>query len=231
MIALAALVRLPASVVAALGVADDRRPQPARRRALGAIRSGRSCTRRASCWPTPPHLVFVAYPLVPWIGVTAVGYGLGQVYAWAAERRREFLVAAGAGPRACVRRCCARSTSTATRALDGAADGAVHRAVVPEHDQVPAVAAVPADDARAGAAAARARSTGARRACCGPALVIGRVPLFYYVLHFCPHPSARRRRLLRALRRRRTGCSSRPTWTTTRLRRRPGGDSVCRSSI
>ena len=27
------------------------------------------------------HTVFVAYPLVPWIGVTAVGFGLGQLYA------------------------------------------------------------------------------------------------------------------------------------------------------
>ena len=26
-------------------------------------------------------MVFVAYPLVPWIGVTAVGYALGQIYA------------------------------------------------------------------------------------------------------------------------------------------------------
>lgn len=35
----------------------------------------------------PQHSVFVAYPLVPWIGVTAVGYSLGQVYAWTRQRR------------------------------------------------------------------------------------------------------------------------------------------------
>ncbi|MFL5584433.1 MAG: DUF1624 domain-containing protein [Gemmatimonadaceae bacterium] len=44
---------------------------------------------------TPDHVVFVAYPLIPWIGATAVGYGLGQVYAWDVERRRTFLLRLG----------------------------------------------------------------------------------------------------------------------------------------
>ena len=39
--------------------------------------------------------MFVAYPLIPWIGVTAVGYGLGQVYRWDADRRRPFLLRLG----------------------------------------------------------------------------------------------------------------------------------------
>jgi len=39
----------------------------------------------------PGFVVFVAYPLIPWIGVTAVGYALGQVYRWPAERRVQFL--------------------------------------------------------------------------------------------------------------------------------------------
>ena len=39
--------------------------------------------------------VFHTYPLIPWIGVTAVGYGLGQIYDWEPERRRRFLVRAG----------------------------------------------------------------------------------------------------------------------------------------
>jgi uncharacterized membrane protein len=45
----------------------------------------------------PNHSVFVGYPLVPWIGVTAAGYGLGQVYRWPAERRRTFLLRLGFG--------------------------------------------------------------------------------------------------------------------------------------
>src|SRR5580693_5252604 len=31
---------------------------------------------------SPGHIVFVAYALIPWIGVTAAGYGLGQIYRW-----------------------------------------------------------------------------------------------------------------------------------------------------
>jgi uncharacterized membrane protein len=45
----------------------------------------------------PPHFVIVAYPLVPWVGVTAVGYALGAVYDWDAARRRTFLLRAGLG--------------------------------------------------------------------------------------------------------------------------------------
>ena len=44
---------------------------------------------------TPEHTVFVVYPLVPWIGVTAVGYALGRIYRWDAERRRSFLLRTG----------------------------------------------------------------------------------------------------------------------------------------
>jgi uncharacterized membrane protein len=40
---------------------------------------------------TGPHAVFVAYPLIPWVGVTAIGYGLGQIYAWEPARARAFL--------------------------------------------------------------------------------------------------------------------------------------------
>jgi len=44
---------------------------------------------------TAHHSVFVAYVLIPWVGVTAVGYSLGQIYAWAPDRRKEFLLRAG----------------------------------------------------------------------------------------------------------------------------------------
>src|SRR5579871_2528899 len=44
---------------------------------------------------TPRHQVFVAYPLIPWIGVTAVGYTLGRIYSWPVERRKKFLLRMG----------------------------------------------------------------------------------------------------------------------------------------
>jgi uncharacterized membrane protein len=43
------------------------------------------------------HVVFVAYVLIPWIGVTAIGYILGQLYALDADRRRAWLLGLGVG--------------------------------------------------------------------------------------------------------------------------------------
>ncbi len=44
---------------------------------------------------TPEHVVFAAYPLIPWVGVTAIGYALGRVYDWDRARRRTFLLRLG----------------------------------------------------------------------------------------------------------------------------------------
>lgn len=43
----------------------------------------------------PQHIVAVAYPLIPWVGVTAVGYVLGRIFAWSPERRKAFLLRLG----------------------------------------------------------------------------------------------------------------------------------------
>ena len=45
----------------------------------------------------PGYTVRVAYPLIPWVGVTAAGYGLGQIYGWQTARRRAFLLPLGIG--------------------------------------------------------------------------------------------------------------------------------------
>ena len=97
MIVLAALVRLPASVVAAIGVVliaghnllDSR---DGRRIPLWTILHAPGFVLN-----TPEHVVFVAYPLIPWIGVTAVGYGLGQVYRWDADAAPRVPAALGLG--------------------------------------------------------------------------------------------------------------------------------------
>jgi uncharacterized membrane protein len=94
MIVLSALVRLPAFVATAFGVflimghnlLDTLRsvnPLWSILHAPGFVLN------------TSDLVVFVAYPLIPWIGVTAAGYGLGQVYEWSDERRRAFLLAWG----------------------------------------------------------------------------------------------------------------------------------------
>jgi len=45
----------------------------------------------------PGRVVFVTYVLIPWIGVTAAGYGLGQIYSWPSARRKAFLLPLGVG--------------------------------------------------------------------------------------------------------------------------------------
>jgi uncharacterized membrane protein len=94
MITLSALVRLPAQVVTLFGlvlIAGHNLLDPVRSaNPLWAILHGPGFVLN-----TPEHVVFATYPLIPWIGVTAVGYGLGQVYRWDGRRRRAWLVRVG----------------------------------------------------------------------------------------------------------------------------------------
>jgi uncharacterized membrane protein len=43
------------------------------------------------------HFVFVSYPLIPWVGVTAAGFALGRIFDWPADRRKKFLLRLGFG--------------------------------------------------------------------------------------------------------------------------------------
>jgi len=94
MITLSVLVRLPVAAVTAIGIAliagHNLFDGVTWTNPLWTLLHGRTLLLN-----TPDHVVFVVYPLVPWIGVTAVGYGLGRVYEWDAERRRRFLVRTG----------------------------------------------------------------------------------------------------------------------------------------
>jgi uncharacterized membrane protein len=90
MIALSALVRLPLPVVTTIGVV-----MIAGHNAFDAVRSANPVWvilhSPGFVLNTPGHVVFAAYPLVPWIGVTAVGFGLGRIYGWDTNRRRALL--------------------------------------------------------------------------------------------------------------------------------------------
>jgi uncharacterized membrane protein len=101
MIVLGVLVHLPVRAVAAIGVLIIAthnlfdRVSPA---AFGSL---------APLWTllhspgfltqNPAHAVFVAYPIIPWIGVSAVGYSLGALWEVPAERRRTTLLRLGVG--------------------------------------------------------------------------------------------------------------------------------------
>jgi uncharacterized membrane protein len=39
--------------------------------------------------------LFIAYPLIPWVGVMAAGYALGSIYGWESEPRRKLLIKLG----------------------------------------------------------------------------------------------------------------------------------------
>ena len=96
MIVLSALVYLPASVVATFGAV-----MIASHNLLDSVQSSNPL------WSilhspnfivnNPGRIIFVTYALIPWIGVTAAGYGLGQIYRWPSERRKAFLLPLGIG--------------------------------------------------------------------------------------------------------------------------------------
>jgi len=46
-------------------------------------------------WFSPSPVLFVVYPLIPWVGVMAAGYAFGTIYQWDAKRRRRLLLITG----------------------------------------------------------------------------------------------------------------------------------------
>ena len=97
MITLSALVYLPASIVAAFGVVM-----------IATHNLSDSVQVTNPIWTIlhsapgfllnePGRIIFVAYALIPWVGVTAAGYGLGQIFRWESDRRKKFLLRLGVG--------------------------------------------------------------------------------------------------------------------------------------
>jgi uncharacterized membrane protein len=96
MIVLSGLVYLPASIVTWFGLV-----MIATHNLLDGVQSSNPLW---SILHSPNFLVnrpgfqlLLSYPLIPWIGVTATGFGLGQVFRWEAGHRRAFLLRLGAG--------------------------------------------------------------------------------------------------------------------------------------
>ena len=98
MITLAALVHLPRSIVAAFGLA-----MVACHNLLDGARFGGGTAGLVGGLLHEPGLrflpggipVLVGYPLIPWVGVMAVGYAAGPIFLVPSRRRRLTLVAAG----------------------------------------------------------------------------------------------------------------------------------------
>jgi uncharacterized membrane protein len=97
MITLSVLVYLPASVVATFGIV-----MIATHNLFDSVQSTNPIWTILHAAPgflldRPGRIIFVAYALIPWVGVTATGYGLGQIYSWPSEHRRALLLPVGIG--------------------------------------------------------------------------------------------------------------------------------------
>lgn len=97
MIAMAALIHLPRPAVVTGAVV-----MIATHNLLDGIQPGTG-SAFAALWHVlhvpgfaVPGLLFIAYPLIPWIAVMALGWALADVYRWDAARRRRFLLVTGA---------------------------------------------------------------------------------------------------------------------------------------
>jgi uncharacterized membrane protein len=96
MIVMAALVHAPRVVVAALSllmIFGHNLLDPIRPDTLGAFRALWHMLHAPGFMV--PNVLFIAYPLVPWVGVMALGYVLAAAYQWDANRRRRLLVTCG----------------------------------------------------------------------------------------------------------------------------------------
>jgi uncharacterized membrane protein len=97
MILMAVLVHVPRFALAGLSLAmifGHNLLDPIRPASLGAF---------AGLWQVLhvpgfviPNVLFVAYPLVPWVAVMALGYVLSALYEWEPSRRRRMLLTCGA---------------------------------------------------------------------------------------------------------------------------------------
>jgi uncharacterized membrane protein len=96
--------------------------------------------------------LFVAYPLIPWIGVMAAGFALGVVYRWESQRRRKWLLRLGLA--LTILFVVIRATNVLRRpaGLENTVKHGVHCLILSERHKVPGFTALFANDARPGVA-------------------------------------------------------------------------------
>lgn len=100
MVCLAALVHLPMHAIAAIGLLaivghnalDSVKPD-----VFGAAAPVWNFLHEPAMLQFADVRIFALYPLIPWIGVMAVGYVFGQVFTLDTDARRRWLVACGTG--------------------------------------------------------------------------------------------------------------------------------------
>jgi uncharacterized membrane protein len=186
MIALGVLVYLPTPVIAAFGLlmialhnlTDAVTPQ-----SLAALAPLWTVLHRPGfLFMGKSHVVFVAYPLIPWIGVTAVGYSLGAIFKVDAPRRRSLLLRIGLGSIAVflVLRCINVYGDPAPWAAQRTA-GFTVLSFINTTKYPPSLLFVLMT---LGPALLFLRTVdGSTPHALRPAVTIGRVPFFYYVMH------------------------------------------------
>ena len=100
MVALAAFVHLPRFAIAVIGlamIAGHNAFDGIKAEQFGAAAPLWYLLHQPGLFDIAPGVkFFVLYPLIPWIGVMAVGFGLGPIFDWPAERRGRLLLRAGA---------------------------------------------------------------------------------------------------------------------------------------
>lgn len=99
MVALAGLVWLPRAAVLVIGiaiVAGHNLLDPLKAEDFGAFAlAWKALHVGGRIYVGGAPIAFVSYPVLPWIGVMALGYGLGSLFLWPAEKRDRTLLILG----------------------------------------------------------------------------------------------------------------------------------------
>ncbi len=173
------LVALGAAMVATHNVLD-----PIEARALGDLAFPWAVVNDRELFePAPGHLVAVSYPLVPWVGVMALGFGLGALFARPAEERQRWLLGLGVTLTAAFPLVRALNVYGDPRPWSSHPDGVLTMLDFLDCEKYPPSLAFLLMTLGPILLALWAFDRFARREAIAPLLVIGAVPLFFYVAH------------------------------------------------